>query len=271
MNHISCSVVLYNPDYLLLDRVVSSVVDAFLVIKDRWSFSIDFVSNDGDCENKELIKILDKYSSKNFYLRILNPSRNVGYGSGNNLSIFSNRNSIFHLVLNPDVILTGACLFECVNFMESNPSVSLLTPKVLDFDNNIQYLCKRNPTLIDMIVRAFDNKFINYLFKNRISYYSMLDFDYQKNFTDVEYPTGCFMFFKYSDLIKVKGFDERYFLHYEDADIGRKISIISNICYVASVVILHKWTRDSHKTWKSRLITVKSGLVYISKWGGLFY
>ena len=78
------------------------------------------------------------------------------------------------------------------------------------------------------------------------------------------------MFFRYNDLMKVKGFDDAYFLHYEDADIGRKITMISPICYVASVVILHKWTRDTHKTWKSRLITIKSGLTYFFKWGGLF-
>lgn len=270
MRHISCSIVLYKPDYLLLSQVISSVAKSFLLIKDKWTFSIDFISNDGDSKNKSLISIINKYSMTNFSFRILNSSGNIGYGSGNNLSIFSNRNSSFHLVLNPDVILTEDCLFECLKFMEANPYVSLLTPKVLDFDNNIQHLCKRNPTLIDMIIRAFNNKLINHVFQRRISHFSMLDYDYKKNFFDVEYPTGCFMFFKYSDLIKVKGFDQKYFLHYEDADIGRKISTISCICYVASVVIFHKWTRDTHKSWKSRFITIRSGLIYLSKWGGFF-
>lgn len=254
----------------MLEQVVSSVYTAFLVIEHKWSFSIDFVLNYHDKKNQNLNTIVQRYSNKNFNLRILKSSKNVGYGAGNNLSIFKNQTSTYHLVLNPDVILTENCLFECVNFMQSNSSTSLLTPRVVDFDNNIQFLCKRNPKLFDMIIRALDNKLINRIFQRRIFYYSMSDCDYNNNFSGVEYPTGCFMFFRYNDLMKVKGFDDAYFLHYEDADIGRKITMISPICYVASVVILHKWTRDTHKTWKSRLITIKSGLTYFFKWGGLF-
>jgi hypothetical protein len=31
---------------------------------------------------------------------------------------------------------------------------------------------------------------------------------------------------------------------------------------------LHKFSRDTHKSWRRRSVTIKSGLRYWSKWGG---
>jgi GT2 family glycosyltransferase len=270
VNHISCSIVLYQADYNLLNLVVASVFDSYSKINDDWTFSIDFVTNDGDANNTNLINIIKSYSNRNFTLRILDPQANIGYGAGNNFSIFKNPKSSYHLVLNPDSILDVNCLIECVKFMQSNHTTSLLTPKVLDFNGKVQFLCKRNPSFFDMLIRCINNKSINHLFKRRLFRFTMLDCDYNNSFSGVEYPTGCFMFFRYNDLLKINGFDESFFLHYEDADIGRKITMISQISYVPSAVVTHKWSRDTHRSWKSRIITIKSGLLYIKKWGGLF-
>ena len=62
--------------------------------------------------------------------------------------------------------------------------------------------------------------------------------DYAKPIFDVEYPTGSCMFFRTSVLQHINGFDPDYFLHYEDADIGRRILQVAQIRYVPEHCLL---------------------------------
>jgi GT2 family glycosyltransferase len=151
--------------------------------------------------------------------------------------------------------------------MNKNPSVGLLTPKIIDFDGMPQYLCKKNPNFLDMTIRAFPFIFPQEFIKKRMDSFEMRNRDYESVISPVPYPTGCFMFFRYSILEAIGGFDERYFLHYEDADIGRSVSCISKTTFVPEVVVLHKWSRDTHRSVRMKIITAISGFKYLWKWG----
>jgi GT2 family glycosyltransferase len=75
------------------------------------------------------------------------------------------------------------------------------------------------------------------------------------------------MFCRQSILLDVNGFDTRYFLHFEDADLGRKFSSNNNIItYLPSVIIRHIWGRETHKSFAMFVITIKSGIKYLIKW-----
>jgi len=98
----------------------------------------------------------------------------------------------------------------------------------------------------------------------------MRDCDYDKSIYPVEYPTGSFMFFRTEVLKKIGGFDPAIFLHYEDADIGRRMLALARVVYVPLVRVQHFWARDTHKSWRAKWITMKSGWYYWRKWGGLW-
>ena len=86
----------------------------------------------------------------------------------------------------------------------------------------IQGLNKRYPTLWDLFLRRFIPKRLQKIFRRRMDYYEMRDFGCSREY-DVPFLSGAFMLCR-SDLLKqLGGFDPRYFLHFEDADLCRRV------------------------------------------------
>lgn len=270
---LSISVVLYSSDMALLSEAIDLLSKACLhaARKSTLVCRLDLVNNNPDDKNaKDIATIADRFTTEYFLVQYLEAGVNGGYGAGNNISIRRHTNVDYHLVLNPDVLIEEDALTNALAFLEANRDVGLLTPQVKGLDGMVHHLCKRNPTLLDMFIRGVPLPFLNRFSKGRNFRYAMHDHDYQSVIKPVPYPTGCFMLFRRSVLTRIGGFDEGYFLHYEDADIGRSVNQVSQAAYVPSVVILHKWSRDTHKSWHMRWVTIKSGLRYWRKWGGIF-
>src|SRR5574339_369290 len=59
-------------------------------------------------------------------------NENVGFGKGHNQIIQQQiKKSKYHLVLNPDIYFDKKVIPELLSFMEANPDVGLIMPKVL--------------------------------------------------------------------------------------------------------------------------------------------
>ena len=74
--------------------------------------------------------------------------KNIGYGAAHNIAI---RESIYdnipyHLVINPDIILTPDALDQMLYFINSHPEIGSLMPKVIYPNGELQFLCKLLPT-----------------------------------------------------------------------------------------------------------------------------
>ena len=147
-------------------------------------------------------------------------------------------------------------------YMEEHPEIGLLTPLVKFPDGRIQYLCKRNPTLWDLFIRLV----LPRCFKNRQDYFMMKNTGYNTEF-EVEYATGCFMFFRTSVFKELGGFDPNFFLHFEDADITRRVNQVSKTVFFPYNYVLHDWQRGSHNDYRIMWITIKSAMYYFQKWG----
>ncbi len=194
---------------------------------------------------------------------------NIGYGRGNNLAIGKTR-SRYHFVSNPDIFPDDDALIEAIAYLEQHPRVGLLVPDVRGEDGERHHLCKRNPTLADMFLRGFAPTFVRRIFRRRMRAFEMRERDYDAVISPVEYPTGCFMFFRTEALQRIGGFDPDYFLYLEDADIGRRIGAIAEVAYVPRVRTIHQWAKGTHRSLRLRWATVWSALVYWRKWGGVF-
>lgn len=265
---------LYKPDLATLERTLFALQEAGRVAKNDRELSMELTLVDNSCDaalHERLGQWLgarrDVMSA--WKVSLLRSPGNVGYGRGNNLVIEAAR-SDYHLVVNPDLFVAPDALREALRFLEEHPETGLLTPAVFGEDGERHYLCKRHPTLLIMFLRSFSPKWLQSWFKPTLAEFEMLDCDYEKPIFDVEYPTGSCMFFRTSILQQIQGFDPDYFLHYEDADIGRRALQVARVIYVPAVKVVHQWARDTHRSWASRLVTVRSGLLYWRKWGGVF-
>jgi GT2 family glycosyltransferase len=273
MTKLAISVVLYASDLVLLAEVINSLDRACRHASRSAALTcaLDLVNNKTDDKHRAAISAMAlSNSTEHVSVAFIEAGVNGGYGAGNNISIRRHEDADYHLVLNPDVLVKEEALTNALRYLKSNPDVGLLTPQVLGLDGELHYLCKQHPTLLDMFLRSMPLPLLTRLVARRNLRYEMRDHDYRNVIKPVPYPTGCFMLFRRSILGRIGGFDEGYFLHYEDADIGRRVSQVSQTAYVPSVVVLHKWSRDSHKSWRMRWVTIKSGLRYWRKWGGVF-
>ena len=192
---------------------------------------------------------------------------NVGYGRAHNWAIFYAKPSKYHLVLNPDIIIPSGTISSLIEFMENNPDVGMVCPRILNEDGSDQYLNKRYPGVMDLFVRRFVPHIFGPLLKRRLDYYEMRDVGYDE-ICDVEVMTGAFMLCRTNVLKTLAGFDPRYFLYFEDFDLSRKFQQNKfRTVYCPKATVIHYWARESHKNIRMTMIFIASMYRYFSKWG----
>ncbi len=271
---ISASLVLYKPDLQVVEKTLLALQKAGQLARQRYALELGLtlVDNSNDAAiHEKLGGWLEGFraSAPDWALELLRSPGNVGYGRGNNF-VIEGACSDYHVVINPDLFVDNGALIEALRFMEDRKDVGLLTPSVFGEEGERHYLCKRHPTLLIMFLRSFAPLWLQTKLSFVVNEFEMRDCDYEKAISPVEYPTGCFMFFRTAPLQAIGGFDPDFFLHYEDADIGRRMLKTARAVYVPAVHVVHKWARDTHRSWHSRVITVRSGWRYWRKWGGVF-
>jgi GT2 family glycosyltransferase len=182
---------------------------------------------------------------------------NIGYGRGNNLAI-SSASSDFHLVLNPDVFLAEDNILNAIHHMKNNPQLDALAADAFSSDNNRLYLAKRQPSVMVLLARAINSACLNKLLKQQLDRYEYHDLIPTKaDSLDVELMSGCYMLIRTPALKSINGFDERYFLYFEDFDLSRRLK---QKHLVLNVKILHLGGNASKKGIKHILMFLKSML-----------
>lgn len=233
-----------------------------------------------DCTFPSCLIIIDNNSAKGYIeqlqdnldelnIRLIQSGINKGFGFGHNIGIKNAPACEYYLFLNPDIEIHKGTMEKLITFMDENPEVGLISPKVFNEDGSIQYLNKRLPTVFDLFARRFLPSLVQQIsfIKRRMDYYIMLDKGYDE-IQEVPYITGCFMLFRKSVLDKVGGFDENFFLYLEEADITRRVNHIGfKSVYYPYASVTHKWARGAHKSIKLTWINIKSAVYYFNKWG----
>ena len=196
---------------------------------------------------------------------IANP-RNEGFARGNN-RILQLVNSTYHVFCNPDITVTAGALETLLDFLRSRPDVAIVCPRVHFQDGRLQPLNKRNPTVWDLFLRRFMPRAFQPYFADRMRRYEMLDRGYDESY-DVPFVSGAFMVCRTEILRKLGGFDARFFLYLEDADLSRQVQQSGwRTVYCPDAVVLHEWRRDAHRSYRATLLFCASAVRYFTKWG----
>lgn len=191
--------------------------------------------------------------------------KNIGYGAAHNQAIWSHNYS-YHLILNPDVYLYPDALATFLMYSETNRNVVMITPMVLSPDRSVQYLLRRDPTLTDVTLR-FLGIFLRFLTKlRRYQQYECRDIDMNKIQTGYV-MSGCCMWCRTEALRVLGGFDERFFLYWEDYDLSRRLRMIGQTVYLPHARVIHDWDREMAKSFRLMLINIRSAIMFFRKWG----
>jgi GT2 family glycosyltransferase len=192
---------------------------------------------------------------------------NAGYGRGHNMAIEKCSESKYHIIINPDIIISPKTIEALSEFLDDNHDIGMICPKVLNEDGSIQPLNKRYPTVFDLFVRRFLPKRLHGLLEKRLAWYETRDIGYE-TIRDIEFMSGCFMFCRTNALKAVGGFDDRFFMYFEDADLSRKIQHVGyRTVYYPHANITHLWERASHKSIKMTWVFIENMIRYFNKWG----
>lgn len=202
-----------------------------------------------------------EYIEKNYPdVTVIRSGKNVGFGAGHNI-IINQVESKYHAVINPDIVLTQNAVKKMADYMDENPDIGLLSPRICFPDGRDQILGKRNPHLKYLVASRLRGDEPSKLLKE----YAMLDCDLSKP-TEIENATGCFMFIRTDVLKSIGGFDDGFFMYFEDADLARRINEVSKCVYYPDAVVNHVWGRDSKRNFKLMLVHINSMLRYFRKW-----
>lgn len=147
---------------------------------------------------------------------------NRGFGAGHNVAL-AHSGSDMHLVLNPDVELDLDALCEGVRTLDRRADVALLCPAATRADGAPAYLCKRYPSLLVLLLRGFAPRFLQRPFRRALERYEARDIVAAGEPAEVEIASGCFMLLRTGDLAALGGFDEGYFLYFEDFDLSLRL------------------------------------------------
>lgn len=252
---LSLAIVTYN-NSKIIENTVKSIVEN---IPSEYSYKLYIIDNDSKDNTLDIVRKIKGN------IEIIELGVNKGFGYGHN-AILDIIKSKYHFVVNPDIEIENSDqIKKMVDYLDKNQDIGMLSPLILSPDLSIQYLCKTNPAIFDMLIRRISPN----LCKQRQDKYIMKETGYNK-IMRLDYATGSFMVFRTDIYKELKGFDDAFFMYLEDADITRRVNQISKAIFYPEARVIHAWERSGHKSFKFAKITVQSMIVYFNKWGWKF-
>lgn len=252
----SASIVIYNNPPELIRRAIESFLSC--------SLKVELVIVDNSQTQALKSSLIDLPVKYHF------SGHNSGYGRGHNQALEICSESRYHVVINPDIIIAPTTIESLTAYLDDNPDIGMVCPKILNSNGTIQHLNKRYPTVFDLFIRRFLPEYLVSFFRNRLDRYEMKDKGYDSLY-DVEVMSGAFMVCRTDILRKLEGFDPRYFMYFEDFDLSRKFQKLGyRTVYFPSASVTHLWERAAHKKLKIALVFVVNMFRYFNKWGWKF-
>lgn len=270
---LSVSIVSYDPNVPELRATLESLIAAIAVGRGNGhlgSAQLFLVDNGPLPQCKmTLQELLHDLQDKDEFdsVSLLSGHGNIGFGAGHNLALEHSKADFF-LILNPDVILDRNAISEAVDFMRGCPEAGLVTPSSTGSGGHVQFLCKRYPTILDLMVRGFAPASIKRIFHKRLNRYEIHDL-YTGNapVLDIPIASGCFMFLRRHAWEDIGGFSKNYFMYFEDFDLCLRLAKTARLAYVPSVRIQHYGGDAAKKGWRHILMFARSAWTFFHTHG----
>ncbi|WP_101756561.1 glycosyltransferase [Oceanicoccus sp. KOV_DT_Chl] len=274
---LTVSVVTFRSDPLLFVGTLHSLTDAVAYAKKVYSeliCEVHIVENESrERRNfKQVKQFVETYGWEEFddvFLEVA--SANNGYGAGHN-QVIKNACSDYHLVLNPDVSLAPDSISVGLAYMAAHQQVALISPGTVDANGDPLYLCKRFPRVFDLFLRGFAPLSVKDVFRQRLGRYEMRELQHiQDPVPDVPIVSGCCMLFRSWQLQEVDGFDDTFFLYFEDFDLSLRIAKVGGIVYLPAMKMTHYGGYAARKGLKHLMMFGVSAVKFYNRYGWKFF
>lgn len=269
--HLSVSVVLHNSPLALLHSAMQSLqrsVQAALqagCLHRVTVYLIDNASQEQYCT--QLVQEITGWPQSEFFdIQYLPLASNRGFGAGHNAAL-ERLTSDFHLVLNPDVELEDDTLRIGLSLLQKNEAIALASPRVFGGAGEQEFLCKRYPSVLVLLLRGFAPRFLRRLFRQPLAAYEMRDLCQGEGRVNVAIASGCFMLVRTSDLRAISGFNEDFFLYFEDFDLSLRLSKVGRLVFDPDMRIIHHGGYAANKGRLHLRYFITSGIMFFNRHG----
>lgn len=200
-------------------------------------------------------------SSSALRLEIIANSRNMGFASACNQGA-QGCNAEYLLFLNPDTRLYADSLTVPLAFMErkENKSVGICGIQLIDASGEISRSCARFPEPATFLSAMLGmNRLAPRVFKSHF----MSEWDHKEN-RQVDQVIGAFFLLRQKLFEQLDGFDERFFVYFEDLDFSFRAHQSGwSTWYLADAHAYHKGGGTSEQIKATRLFySLRSRILY---------
>lgn len=169
-----------------------------------------------------------------FQVLVVENARPKGFGANHNAA-FLRAQGDFFCVLNPDIRIASDP-FPALLEELSLPRVGVVAPKIASPIGKIEDNGRRFPTPW-------------YLVRKLFGLTGGLDYRIEQTTLSPDWVAGMFMLFRKDVYAELAGFDERYFLYYEDVDLCRRLRKRGyDVRLVPCVSAVHDARRQSRRS-----------------------
>ena len=177
----------------------------------------------------------DHYELNNNKIKVIKSDSNIGYTSAINKLIQISKGD-YILTINPDVILNKNTLYDMHCIIKNNKNIGVVGCRGLNTDKTLQISSRRRfPHIFTLLTRIGHS--LNKTIINKYNYFDINSTDYYA----VDSVSGSCMLFRRELYDKLNGFDERFFLYFEDTDFCIRSNLINyKVIYDPSSSYIHK-------------------------------
>lgn len=253
--NVSVIIVRYKIKNELFDCIASIIQS-----KPKVSYEIVIVDNNIDERiGKELLKKFPK-------VIYVENSKNSGFGSGINLGVKHARGETV-FAFNPDMLVYNRTLDELYLFLKKTPRLGAVASQLTDETGNA--IALQGAQFLTPLRALFALSFLHKVFPNNSIAKRFYYLDKPLNSVrkvDVV-PGGAFLM-KRSLFNTLKGFDEKFFMYFEEYDLCMRIAQKGLYNYIIpQAKVYHLSGKDTDMT-KARGIYYESRFKYFKKWYG---
>jgi GT2 family glycosyltransferase len=266
---LSVSLVTYQSNSALLRRTLASLQAAVTVLEQGgiWQCSLVVVDNGNTPDSlRQLLAEFPFLSSQ-----LINNERNQGFGAAHNRAIKSraikSSQADYHLILNPDVEMATTALSTALAHLQQHAAVVALSPHCTNDKGEVEYLCKRYPAVLDLFLRGFAPRWLRQCFAKRLARYACQDVVAAEQYQAVPLLSGCWLLCRTAALQAVGGFDERYFLYFEDFALSQELSKHGTLHYFPASKIVHHGGYAARKGARHIGYFLRSALRFFQQYG----
>lgn len=220
-------------------------------------FEVIVVDNEGD-------ESLEKELKKHAQIKYIKSNKNIGFGAGNNLGA-KHASGKYLFFLNPDTRIASNTIDQLYKFIKSSKNVGIVSPMLVD--SKFKFFSTQSRKELTPLNVIYSFSFLRKVFKNKSIYHDPFFNKWNKKIPiEVETIPGAALMISKKLFEKVKGFDEQFFLYFEENDLSNRIRNLGYKLYIVpKSIVIHEVGQSTKKIVNIENIFNKSRFLYLKK------